>query len=100
MMVMAAKSKSKLLEVTESEFGKLMKLVDSIDAAIALKKRDQDTSIKDVIAQRAHWIDLFLAWHADSLAGKPVCYSRTCVMSLRPQSRPLCKPRRRSGFRP
>jgi hypothetical protein len=34
MMVMAAKSKSALLEVTETEFGKLLKLVDSIDAAI------------------------------------------------------------------
>lgn len=71
---MAAKSKSELREVAEKEFGKLMKIVGSIDAAVALKKRDEDTSIKDVIAHRAHWIDLFLGWHADGLAGKPVCF--------------------------
>lgn len=44
---MAANSKSELREVAEKEFGKLMKIVGSIDAAVALKKRDEDTSIKD-----------------------------------------------------
>ena len=69
---MAAKSKSELLNITQLEFGKLMKLVDTIDAATAMKKRDEDTSIKDIVAHRAHWIDLFLGWYADGLSGKTV----------------------------
>lgn len=69
---MAAKSKSELLDITQKEFGKLLKLIDSIDASVALEKRYEDTSIKDVVAHRAHWIDLFLGWYADGLAGKAV----------------------------
>ena len=71
---MPAKTKSELLTVTHSEFGKLAKLIDAIDAETALKKRDEDTSIKDVVAHRAHWIDLFLGWYADGLAGKAVYF--------------------------
>jgi hypothetical protein len=71
---MAAKSKSELHEVTHLEFAKLAKLIGSIDADTALKKRDEDTSIKDVIAHRAHWIELFLGWYADGLAGKTVYF--------------------------
>ena len=41
---------------------------------IALRKRDKDTSIKDVIGHRAHWIDLFLGWYANGQAGKPVAF--------------------------
>ncbi|MEM8569839.1 MAG: ClbS/DfsB family four-helix bundle protein [Pseudomonadota bacterium] len=69
---MPAKTKSELLAITHKEFGKLMKLVDTVDDAGALEKRDEDTSIKDVVAHRAHWIELFLGWHADGLAGKTV----------------------------
>ncbi|MFL4468451.1 ClbS/DfsB family four-helix bundle protein [Tateyamaria armeniaca] len=71
---MAATSKSELLDITRKEFGKLEKLMDSIDADMAMRKRDDDTSIKDVIAHRAHWIDLFLGWYADGLAGKTVFF--------------------------
>ena len=71
---MAAKSKVELLDVTQKEFEKLVKLIKSIDAHTALEKGDEDTSIKDVIAHRAHWIDLFLGWHADGLAGKTVYF--------------------------
>lgn len=69
---MAAKTKSELIEITEKEFGKLAKLIDTVDADTAMTKRDQGTSIKDVVAHRAHWIDLFLAWYGDGLAGKTV----------------------------
>jgi len=69
---MAAKSKPDLLAITHKEFGKLAALIDTVDADAAMKKRDGDVSIKDVIAHRAHWIDLFLGWHADGLAGKKV----------------------------
>jgi len=69
---MAAKTKSELIAVSEKEFGKLAKLIGTIDADTAMRKQDDDTSIKDVIAHRAHWIDLFLGWHGDGLAGKTV----------------------------
>lgn len=59
---MAANSKSELREVAEKEFGNLTKIVGSIDAAVAFKKRDEDTSIKVVIAHRAHWIELSQPW--------------------------------------
>lgn len=71
---MAAKSKSELLSITHKEFGKLVKLVDFIEEKTALKKDHEDTSIKDVVAHRAHWIDLFLGWYADGLAGKTVYF--------------------------
>jgi hypothetical protein len=57
---MAATCKTELLNILHKEFGKLAKFVDSIDADRALEKNDDDTSIKDVIAHRAHWIELFL----------------------------------------
>jgi hypothetical protein len=71
---MAARSKSELLDITQKEFEKLAKLIDSIDANAAMEKREEDTSIKDVIAHRAHWIELFLEWYADGLAGKTVYF--------------------------
>ncbi|SFI56593.1 ClbS/DfsB family four-helix bundle protein [Jannaschia pohangensis] len=69
---MAATTKTELLDVIRKEYAKLDRLIDGIDATTALAKRDEDTSIKDVIAHRAHWIDLFLGWYADGLAGKTV----------------------------
>ena len=69
---MAAISKSELYEVTVKEFAKLVKLIDTIDDDTALAKDEVDTSIKDVIGHRAHWIDLFLGWYADGQAGKTV----------------------------
>lgn len=71
---MAAKSKTELLDVAEKEFEKLANLIDSIDANTALEKGDDNTSIKDVIAHRAHWIELFLGWYSDGLAGKTVYF--------------------------
>lgn len=71
---MAAKNKTELLDVTQKEFAKLEKLLDLIDEKTALKKGADDTSIKDVIAHRAHWIALFLGWYADGLAGEAVYF--------------------------
>ena len=71
---MAAKTKSELIAITTKEFEKLDKLCAGIDAPTAMKKREDDTSIKDVIAHRAHWITLFLGWYADGRAGKTVYF--------------------------
>ncbi len=71
---MAAQTKPDLLAVTEKEFAKLSALIETIDADTALRKREEDTSIKDVVAHRAHWIELFLGWYADGLAGLPVYF--------------------------
>ncbi|MCP4183214.1 MAG: ClbS/DfsB family four-helix bundle protein [Hyphomicrobiales bacterium] len=71
---MAATCKTELLDISHKEFSKLAKLVDSIDADRALEKDDDDTSVKDVIAHRAHWIELFLGWYIDGAAGKKVYF--------------------------
>ncbi|MEM9495785.1 MAG: ClbS/DfsB family four-helix bundle protein [Pseudomonadota bacterium] len=71
---MAAQTKSELLDVTEKEFAKLEKLIADIARDDALSKDDDDTSIKDIVAHRAHWIDLFLGWYHDGLAGKDVYF--------------------------
>ncbi len=43
-----------------------------MSAAEAGKKHADNTSIKDVIGHRAHWILLFLGWYRDGAAGKTV----------------------------
>ncbi|MCI2400697.1 ClbS/DfsB family four-helix bundle protein [Aliiroseovarius subalbicans] len=68
----AATVKADLIAVTEKEWAKLAKLMDSLDPDFACVKREEDTSIKDVIGHRAHWITLFLGWYADGKAGKTV----------------------------
>lgn len=71
---MAAQNKEELLDVSKKEFEKLKNLISTINSPSALMKDDEDTSIKDVVAHRAHWIDLFLGWYFDGLAGKPVFF--------------------------
>lgn len=44
---MAATSKAELLNITQKEFGKLAKLIDTIDADTAMEKRDEGTSIHE-----------------------------------------------------
>ncbi len=68
----AATEKKELLELTQGEFEKLETLVESVSPRLALVKDEDDTSIKDVVAHRAHWIDLFLGWYADGKAGREV----------------------------
>ncbi|MFQ6547776.1 ClbS/DfsB family four-helix bundle protein [Aestuariibius sp. 2305UL40-4] len=69
---MPAITKKDLLTLSEKEYAKLSKLIAVIPEDAALVKDEDDTSIKDVIAHRAHWIDLFLGWEADGRAGKTV----------------------------
>ena len=71
---LAAQTKTELIAITRKEYAKLEKLCAGIDAPTAMKKRDEDTSIKDVIAHRAHWITLFLGWYTDGQAGRPVFF--------------------------
>ena len=68
----AATTKFELQDTTVREYDKLVALIAPLCVSQAMKKREDDTSIKDVIAHRAHWIDLFLGWHADGLAGREV----------------------------
>ena len=58
--------------MTVKEFAKLDALIDELSAAQANRKHEDDTSIKDVIGHRAHWITLFLGWYRDGQAGKEV----------------------------
>lgn len=71
---MAAQDKTELLDVTRHELNRLELLLAGVGESAALSKDAEDTSIKDVIAHRAHWIDLFLGWYADGLAGKAVAF--------------------------
>lgn len=70
---MAATNKSDLIAVTEKEYAKLDKLLDTIDPRRAMIKAD-DVSIKDIVGHRAHWIALFLGWYRDGQAGKKVSF--------------------------
>ena len=69
---MPAQNKSELLTATRTEFDKLAKLIGQVRPDHALVKDEDNTSIKDVIAHRAHWIALFLGWYHDGQAGKQV----------------------------
>lgn len=69
---MPATTKAELQAVTAREYDKLTKLIAPIDDATALRKREEETSIKDVIGHRAHWIALFLGWYRDGQTGKTV----------------------------
>ncbi|MGR3513125.1 MAG: ClbS/DfsB family four-helix bundle protein [Paracoccaceae bacterium] len=69
---MPATSKTDLLDVLAKEHAMLIAVTAGIDARTALVKEEEETSINDVIAHRAHWIDLFFGWYADGQAGKTV----------------------------
>ena len=70
----AATNRTDLIAVTVKDYDKLAALIADIPEPQALRKREDDTSIKDIIAHRAHWIGLFLGWYADGQAGKEVCF--------------------------
>ena len=61
----AAKSKTELLDTTRVEFNKLRATMANIDDCQALIKDEDDTSIKDVVAHHAHWVELYLGWYGD-----------------------------------
>lgn len=70
----AATSGTDLIAVTEAEFARLAALLDKVPGELAMRKDDEDISIKDVIAHRAHWIDLSLGWYRDGQAGRDVAF--------------------------
>ena len=70
----AATNTADLLAVTTADFAKLDKLLDTVAPDFALEKDEDGTSIKDVVAHRAHWIELFFGWYEDGLAGKEVFF--------------------------
>ena len=70
----AAVTKAELLAVAAREFDALTALLDRVDDELTLAKDDDDTSVKDIVAHRAHWIGLFLGWYHDGLDGKTVSF--------------------------
>ena len=68
-----ATNKADLLAVTHKEYEKLVRLIEPIseDQAIWLDPEDE-ISIKDTLAHRAHWIGLFLSWYEDGRDGLDV----------------------------
>lgn len=71
---MAATTRDELLATSLKEYRKLEALIADLSGEQATIKDDDDTSIKDVIGHRAHWIDLFLGWYGDRQAGKEVSF--------------------------
>ncbi|MBM7066279.1 ClbS/DfsB family four-helix bundle protein [Actibacterium sp. 188UL27-1] len=67
-----ATTKSELLTITHKEFARLDQLIGDLSEETALAGADDETSIKDTIGHRAHWITLFLGWYADGQAGRTV----------------------------
>jgi hypothetical protein len=58
----AATTRDDLIAVTLKEWAKLDALIDTVPEAVARHPFEDHTSIKDVIAHRAHWIGLFFQW--------------------------------------
>lgn len=71
---MAATDKAALIATTRDEFARLSKLIADLDPQEVLQPDDEGCSIKDIIAHRAHWIDLFLGWYRDGQAGQEVAF--------------------------
>lgn len=70
---MVAKTKQELIDVSKKEFTKLQKLLADIDEVLALTPHPEDgITIKDTIAHRVHWNDLFFGWYENGVAGRPV----------------------------
>ena len=70
----AAADKGALRSITCKEFGKFDALLDSVPSDLSLIPDAEDTSIRDIVAHRAHWIDLFLGWWRDGQAGRDVAF--------------------------
>ena len=70
---MPATNRSELLAVTDKEYRKLMKTLETVDRRKAVAAGPEDgISIKGTVAHRSHWLDLFLGWYRDGVDGKPV----------------------------
>ena len=70
----AALDKAELLWVTETEWEKLSAVLARVPDNAALIADEDETTIKDIVAHRAHWIDLFLGWYRDGADGKEVYF--------------------------
>ncbi len=70
----ASTTKADLIAVTEKEFAKLETALETVPDGLALVKDEDDTSVKDIVGHRAHWIDLFLGWYTDGQADKEVAF--------------------------
>ena len=68
----AATTKAQLIAVCEKDYAKLATALAGIDTAIASQAFEDGITIKDIVAHRAHWIDLYLGWWADGQAGRTV----------------------------
>lgn len=69
----AATNKADLIAITEKEFAKLERLLVSLnDEQAGYIDPDDQQSIKDTIAHRAHWLGLFFVWYEGGLAGEEV----------------------------
>lgn len=68
----AATTKADLIAVCEKDFAKLIETIEKVDADLATRPFEDGITIKDTVAHRAHWIDLFLGWWADGQAARPV----------------------------
>lgn len=53
-----------LLGVTNAEYQALSEMLAELSLEQALRERGGGASLKDVVAQRAHWVELFLGWYA------------------------------------
>lgn len=71
---MPATTKLELLTLTAREFDKLQKVLDEMPAMLRLEKDVEDTSPRDIIGHRAHWIQLFLGWYHDGREGREVFF--------------------------
>ncbi|MCK7610910.1 ClbS/DfsB family four-helix bundle protein [Roseibium sediminicola] len=71
---MPAKTKKELLALADKEFDKLQRLLDDMPAMLRLEKDADETSPKDIVGHRAHWIQLFLGWYHDGRDGKEVFF--------------------------
>ena len=69
---MPATTQKALLEITQKEFSKLETLLHDVTEDEALRKSQDDISIKDIIAHRAHWLELFFGWYQDGQDGLDV----------------------------
>jgi len=71
---MPATSKKELLSLTEKEYEKLQRVLDDIPAMLRLEKDADETSPKDIVGHRAHWIQLFLGWYHAGRDGREVFF--------------------------
>jgi len=71
---MPAKTKQELIATTEIEFGKLLKVLEGLPARLRMERDADETSPKDIVGHRAHWIQLFQTWFREGRDGKEVFF--------------------------